>query len=174
MHAVEHNALSVFPASLGCFATTLVNLHLQFNALQDISLSIDALVLPCLKALNLSNNSMKTLTAGTHCSFPCLEELHLSHNHLVDLPDTLATCLPRLRVLKVDNNRLVTLRPKCFDHLEILDLGFNAIDDVPPELGLVHTLKELTLYGNSFRVPRPALLDQGTKAVMEFLSRRAT
>ena len=45
-------------------------------------------------------------------------------------------------------------------------------NQVPPELGLIETIKTLKLEGNSFKVPRPNILAKGTAAVMAYLKDR--
>jgi len=56
--------------------------------------------------------------------------------------------------------------------LAILDLQNNAIQTVPPELGNLTQIRTLQLEGNLFRMPRAAILVQGTGAVMAYLRDR--
>ena len=75
--------------------------------------------------------------------------------------------------------------------LAVLDVQNNAIASVPPELGKLNQssyhrenkiffsspgnltqIRSLQLEGNMFRVPRPAILAQGTPAVMSYLRDR--
>ena len=56
--------------------------------------------------------------------------------------------------------------------LAVLDVQNNAIQTVPPEMGNLTQLRTLQLEGNMFRVPRPAILAQGTAAVMTYLRDR--
>ena len=56
--------------------------------------------------------------------------------------------------------------------LAVLDVQNNAIGSVPPELGNLTQIRTLKLEGNMFRVPRPAILAQGTPAIMTYLRDR--
>ena len=76
--------------------------------------------------------------------------------------------------------------------LAVLDVQNNAVASVPPELGELSIItldqernqgnvftsgnltqiRSLQLEGNMFRVPRPAILAQGTPAVMSYLRDR--
>ena len=60
----------------------------------------------------------------------------------------------------------------CLKNLAVLDLQNNSIDQVPPELGNLKQIRSLSLEGNAFRVPRPAILVKGTQAVMAYLRDR--
>ncbi|GLT66540.1 hypothetical protein SLA2020_388990 [Shorea laevis] len=54
-----------------------------------------------------------------------------------------------------------------------LDLSDNNISVLPPELGLLEpSLQVLRLDGNSLRSIRRAILDRGTKAVLNYLKDR--
>ncbi|KAI9021465.1 hypothetical protein CLU79DRAFT_703168 [Phycomyces nitens] len=169
---LHHNLLSSFPVGLAGF-TSLVNLHLQYNEFSEFSLSLpDQIVMPCLKTLNLSNNAISNLITGDHVSFPSLEELNINNNRLTTLPETLASAVPQLKTLLLNGNRLDQISAKSFGRLTVLDLGNNDIGLLPPEIGLINTITELTVYGNRFRVPRQAVLEKGTKAIMEYLRQR--
>lgn len=56
--------------------------------------------------------------------------------------------------------------------LATLDLTNNNIDNVPFQLGNMKQLRCLELNGNSFRLPRYAVLQQGTDAVLSYLRDR--
>ncbi|KAL0086761.1 hypothetical protein F4703DRAFT_1848485 [Phycomyces blakesleeanus] len=146
---LHHNLLSSFPLNLSSFATTLVNLHLQYNEFSDFSLCLpDQIVLPSLKTLNLANNSIANLVTGNQVSFPNLEELNLNNNCLASLPETLPSAVPQLKILLLNGNRLDQISAKSFGRLTVLDLGNNNIGLLPPEIGLIDTITELTVYGN--------------------------
>jgi Leucine-rich repeat (LRR) protein len=160
------------------FSTTLVNLSLEQNKLTSFPLTLPATItFTSLKTLNLSSNRLSQLShdpAATATHFPVLAELDLTNNNLTDLPTGLSTqILPALRTLRCNSNRLGALDPASVVNVEVLDIGNNDIAVLPPALGLNSSLRELTAYGNRFRVPQPSLLAQGTPAVMAFLKRRA-
>lgn len=65
-------------------------------------------VLPGLRKLSLSHNSLRTLPPTTPSAVPALSELRLAHNKLVALPPAtaLSPWSARLRVLDVGHNRI--------------------------------------------------------------------
>ncbi|KAF7731379.1 hypothetical protein EC973_000187 [Apophysomyces ossiformis] len=170
---LDRNELTRVPSSLSLFAETLVNLNLEHNQITEFSINFGS-VFGSLKTLNLSNNRITTIiTEGSQDSFfPQLTELNLNYNKLVHVPEDLPTHFPSMRILRLSNNRLDKIHASSFQNLEVLDLANNDIGYLPPEIGLITTIRELPLYGNRFRVPRPNILDQGTPAVLEFLRRR--
>ncbi|ORX49156.1 L domain-like protein [Hesseltinella vesiculosa] len=173
---LQQNMLKVMNlCDLSMFIPTLVTLSLDNNKLDSFPLMEPHVVFPCLKTLHLANNQIKEFGVdGAESSFPALNELKINNNLLAQLPDRLSTIvLPSLRVLLANGNRLESLDPDSVTQLEVLDIGNNELMVLPPRLGLVTSIRELTVYGNRFRVPQPSLLSQGTAAVMTFLRRRA-
>ncbi|KAI8981479.1 hypothetical protein BDB01DRAFT_851265 [Pilobolus umbonatus] len=168
---LDRNELSLFPSlGLYSYSSFLVQLSLENNKITTFDLKM-GVIFHQLKILNLSNNRLRSIGSDDEeSSFPQLRELILSHNQLTQIPNLL--CLPLLRKLDMASNRLqaipVEWLPK---QLEILDISNNAINHLSPELATM-TLKELVVYGNMFRVPRPNVVEQGTPAIMEFLRRR--
>ncbi|KAI8366989.1 hypothetical protein EDC96DRAFT_553107 [Choanephora cucurbitarum] len=170
---LDHNELTLFPHSLCGLSDFIVNLVLDHNRLSNFSLSIEGVVFHQLKTLKLNNNRIKTLECSHHVSFPKLEELSLNHNALTTLSDDMADALPSLRVFSASSNKLDNLTEKPFGpKLEVIDLSNNDISALPSGLSTLSSLRELIVFGNRFRVPRPAIVDQGTGAVLEFLRRR--
>ncbi|KAI8141966.1 hypothetical protein BJV82DRAFT_670068 [Fennellomyces sp. T-0311] len=169
---LHHNALEEIPQSLNFFAATLVHVNLDHNRLKSLSLT-SSTVFQSLKTLSLSNNRIAELVVGDgSIAFPQLVELNVNINALTSLPENLSEYLPSLRTLKVNTNRIDKIHPTTLQNLQVIDLGNNDIAFLPPEIGQIGTIRELILYGNRFRIPRPAVLDQGTGAVLEFLRRR--
>ncbi|ORZ22200.1 hypothetical protein BCR42DRAFT_433534 [Absidia repens] len=164
------------------FSTTLVHLSLEKNKLTTFALGLPA-IFATLKTLNLANNRLREISYDaittndedkSKSAFPALTDLILNNNTLTELPQGLSTViLPSLRTLRCNSNRLTTINPDGLANLEVLDIANNDIATLPPALGLISSLRELTAYGNRFRVPQPSLLAQGTPAVMAFLKRRA-
>ena len=71
------------------------------------------------------------------------------------------------QIASIDVDGLASLK-----NLAVLDLQNNSIDQVPPELGNLKHIRSLSLEGNAFRVPRPAIFVKGTQAVMVYLRDR--
>jgi Leucine-rich repeat (LRR) protein len=160
---------------LNTISTFIVQLHLEHNKLTSFNFNIMGVVFTALKSLKLSNNRIKALFCDGNTSFPKLEELHLNHNLLTALPENLPVALPSLKTLSLSSNKLDNITDTTFGQgLEILDLSNNDIGFLPPGLSNITTLKELVVYGNRFRVPRPNVVEQGTQAILEFLRRRNT
>ncbi|ORZ01519.1 hypothetical protein BCR43DRAFT_434119 [Syncephalastrum racemosum] len=163
-----HNLLIEIPPALSDLKSTLVHLNLEHNRLREFSVPCD---FPSLKTLNLSNNRITRMAVETE-QLPQLNEINLNFNMLSALPENLAACLPALRILRANSNKIENISANMFENMEIIDLGNNDIGLLPPELGAITSIRELMVYGNRFRVPRPAVLDQGTQAILEFLRRR--
>ncbi|KAI7880781.1 L domain-like protein, partial [Lichtheimia hyalospora FSU 10163] len=170
---LHHNRLQDIPATLDVFANTLVHLHLQHNRISQLSLTSFP-IFASLKTLSLANNRIASIeiTPEAETMFPKLVELDLSFNALTILPEDLTAHLPSLRTLRANTNQISKISAKSLENLEIIDLANNDIAYLPPEIGRIRSIKELMLYGNRFRIPRPTVLDQGTQAVLEFLRRR--
>ncbi|KAI8927847.1 hypothetical protein BC831DRAFT_450711 [Entophlyctis helioformis] len=128
---------------------------------------------PNLKILDLSGNRISVMPE-TLAELPSLDDLNLSFNQLTALPRRLP--FPRLTILMASDNRLVAIDAQslreCVPGLQVLDLSNNSIASVPPELALLKSIRSLQLNGNTFRVPRPAILQRGTDAILEYLAGR--
>jgi len=100
-----------------------------------------------LRVLNLDNNQLTSLPPEIK-SLHVFEELCLNNNQLTSLPPEIGQ-LTGLRRLSLENNRLISL---------------------PPELRFLTNLQRLDLAGNPLISPPPEIVQQGTKAVLAFLS----
>ncbi|GAN09689.1 leucine-rich repeat-containing protein 40-like [Mucor ambiguus] len=172
---LHHNMFTAFPGNLNMIAGFIVSLNLEHNRLTSFNLTMAGVEFTHLKLLSLSNNRLKALecTEGLASSFPKLEELKMDNNALTSLPENLPTVLPLLKLLSVSSNKLDNITEASFGQtLEILILSNNDIGYLPPGLSTLENLKELVVFGNRFRVPRPAVVEQGTGAILEFLKRR--
>ncbi|KAI9313184.1 hypothetical protein BX666DRAFT_1980456 [Dichotomocladium elegans] len=171
---LHHNLLSEIPNTLNVFAATLVHLNLEHNRLVSVSLTSDTLVFSSLKTLSLANNRISSIMATPEAtlSFPRLVELNINNNQLRNLPEELKTYLPSLRTLRANSNHIEKISAKTLENLAVIDLAFNDIAYLPPEIGRITTISEFMVYGNIFRIPRQSVLDQGTHAILEFLRRR--
>ncbi|XP_035672645.1 leucine-rich repeat-containing protein 27-like [Branchiostoma floridae] len=100
-----------------------------------------------------------------------LEYLYLEGNYLSEIPDYFFTYLPNLKWLDLRRNRLKHLPATVGSHrcLKTLLLEGNELTSLPLELGQVMTLKGLNLRDNPLHVPPPAVMEQGTLAILQHL-----
>lgn len=132
--------------------------------------------------------------------FNQIKYLNLSCNFLEELPDEIGLLITLLE-LNIANNRLMKTFPKCIYkllHLEILiacdnkieeidvsedglmalkrlatlDLSNNNLNYIPPLLGNMTNLLNLSLHGNCFKSPRTQVLERGTASVLSYLRDR--
>lgn len=163
--------ISEIPPGLSLFQLSLRSLDCSMNKISCINASIGGFM--SLTHLNLASNLLVNLPAE-FSSLQNLIELNIMQNRFKELPDCIfmLSCLEHLlaggnQIEKIDTNGLRKL-----SKLSTLSLQNNSISQVPPELGLISTLKNLQLEGNTFRIPRQNILQQGTLAVIEYLKGR--
>jgi hypothetical protein len=100
-----------------------------------------------------------------------VECLYLEGNKLTSIPDDFFQHLPNLQWLDLRNNRLTQL-PSSIGTLRLMKallLEGNLISSLPPELGQLTGLTGLNLSGNPLTVPPQSVVEQGTKAVLQYL-----
>ncbi|KAF9105023.1 hypothetical protein BGX29_000835 [Mortierella sp. GBA35] len=175
---LDFNALTAFPATLQqTVGLTLTQIVIHHNKISEFPFTLS---FPLLLALDLSDNlltSVGPVDAGSveqigQDNFPSLNELNLTANRISEIPPWLPKAFPKLRTLCMARNKIATIDPKSFEGLLVLDLSNNDIATLPPLLGNIRSIKNLSLDGNLFRVPRRQIMDQGTEAVMEYLRGR--
>ena len=54
----------------------------------------------------------------------------------------------------------------------ILDISFNDLRTIPPELGLIKSLRKIVLEGNAIRSIRSAILNGSTDKLKDYLKSR--
>jgi len=168
---LSKNSFSEFPSNLEPLLPSLHELNISRNKL----CSVPDLLATCslLSFLDLSNNKLSSLPPSMG-SLPHLREIILSVNSFTSIPPPLYSCA-KLETILIANNQINTLDIESLSkltNLAILDLQNNALQTIPPELGKVTQIRTLQLEGNLFRVPRTAILVQGTAAVMAYLRDR--
>jgi Leucine-rich repeat (LRR) protein len=148
--------------------------------------------------LNFNGNRLNEIQPFV-AQFDHIKYFNLSCNHLEQLPDEVGL-LVTLREINIANNRFTTF-PKCIyelTHLEIiiacdnkiedidtseeglaalkrlatLDLSNNSLKHVPPTLGNMTQIINLSLHGNCFKSPRVQILEKGTASVLSYLRDR--
>lgn len=176
---LDFNSLTRFPVALQeAVGATLTRISIHHNKISEFPFSLS---FPLLVSFDLSHNAITTLgtfeadAAGEIGSnnYPNLNELILSSNRLTEqFPAWLPLTFPKLKTLIASSNKITSIEPKAFEGLVSLNLSGNEIGALPPLLGNVRTIKALNLDGNTFRMPRRQVMDQGTEAVMEYLRGR--
>ncbi|KAA0188393.1 Leucine-rich repeat-containing protein 40, partial [Fasciolopsis buskii] len=176
---LAYRKLTSLPTGLFAFAPTLTSLVLENNKLTDLPDQLDSL--SRLSTLDLTRNQFRSIPAPVG-RLPALTTLRLDQNPLG--PDCSLSVLTdgsvhtTLEHLSLRSCQLThtpepsQLKPDCMPNLSYLDLSDNSIATIPAELGLCTQLKSVQLGGNTFRVPRPAILTKGTPAVLEYLRSR--
>ncbi|XP_077224634.1 plant intracellular Ras-group-related LRR protein 6-like isoform X3 [Tasmannia lanceolata] len=164
------NKIKEWPGAVFASLLNLSCLKLDKNPLAQIPLD-GFRSLSKVQVLDLSYNASSLPDPSALSSMPELQELYLRRMQLREVPLDLLS-LPKLRILDLSQNSLVSI-PKEFKNLislTELDLSDNNIATLPPELGLLEpSLQVLRLAGNPLRSIRRAILDRGTKAVLNYL-----
>jgi Leucine-rich repeat (LRR) protein len=176
--ALDNNSLTRIPQALqSAVGATLIKIVIHHNKITEFPFNLS---FPLLTSLDLSDNLIPTLgTLETEAAgeigrnnYPNLNELILTANKLTELPPWLPSTFPKLKTLIASRNKITVIDPRSMQGLVTLDLHGNEIGSLPPLLGNVKTIKSLNVDGNTFRVPRRTVLDQGTEAVMDYLRSR--
>ncbi|CAJ0871067.1 17685_t:CDS:2 [Entrophospora sp. SA101] len=154
------------------FKMNLKHLHLDNNKFTTFPIFEDkTLELPNLETLDLSANQLTSLPDDSqHTAFPNLKIFNVNKNRITELPKKLP--FPQLTTFLATSNKLGSISPSTFENMEVVDISNNNIGFLPPELGNLITIKTLIVEGNSFRVPRYTIVQQGTSAIMEYLRGR--
>ena len=167
---LSKNQLAEFPSALEQLMPQLHELNVSSNKLTRVpSLIAGSLI----QFLDLGNNKLSELPTEV-AGMKHLREIILSVNQFPAIPDCLYSC-SKLETILIANNQVATIETEqlaLLPKLAILDLQNNAIQTVPPQLGNVTQLRQVQLEGNLFRVPRAAVLVQGTAALMAYLRDR--
>ncbi|MCJ1338055.1 hypothetical protein MMC09_003340 [Bachmanniomyces sp. S44760] len=171
---LQRNLLKEIPLSIMLLGETLSTLDLSHNKLsQSESFLTGLLKLPNLQSLNLTSNSLTTLSPiSINLEAPKLTTLILSFNRLTQLP-SLSDSFPKLSTLLASNNALRSIEIESIRGLQVLDISSNNIDYLPPAMGLLQgQLTTLMVGGNKFRVPGWTVLEKGTDAILAWLRKR--
>ncbi|KAF5398416.1 Leucine-rich repeat-containing protein 40 [Paragonimus heterotremus] len=176
---LEQRMLKKFPRGLFAFAATLSTLNLSCNRLTELPEDISRFVK--LAILDLTRNQLRTLPSS-FSQLSHLTTLKLDYNPLgtefsevTIFSPPLANSLEHLSMRACKLKQVpdpAKLQTSAMPRLIHLDLADNDIDSLPAELGLCTHLKSLQLSGNTFRIPRPAVVAKGTSAILEYLRSR--
>uniref|UniRef100_A0A0K2T2H8 Leucinerich repeatcontaining protein 40like [Metaseiulus occidentalis] n=1 Tax=Lepeophtheirus salmonis TaxID=72036 RepID=A0A0K2T2H8_LEPSM len=166
---LSKNSFSLFPSNLEPILSKITELNLSQNRLESIPESLQTQA-PNLEFINLSNNRLTTF--NYYGNF--LREINLTQNRFTAIPESMYSC-PKLEILIISENKITEIDVDSLTkikRLATLDLSYNDIKTVPPQLGNMKQIVHLQLSGNAFRVPRAELLAKGTQSVMAYLRSR--
>lgn len=137
----------------------LSSLDLSSNNIQVLH-SFVFVGLPSLRLLNLSHNSLHTISSGAFV-LPKLQVLDLSHNALAEAEQHLFDTSPGLNTIRFSHNKISRLLDGTFSHLvnlPILDFSHNSIMGIEDNTLVGINTSFLDLGFNSLRkVPNLAL-----------------
>jgi len=165
--------LTTLPTSLSSFSSTVTFLDVSSAKLKKVSVFIGKF--QSLLHLNLSRNFLEDLPAEIS-QLKVLLEINISSNKFKSVPACIFE-LSRLENLLADDNQINFIPSKelmGLDVLATLSLKNNCIAHVPPELGLLKSLRSIGLEGNTFKIPRQSILQRGSAAVLEYLRSRVS
>merc|ERR1712025_398615 len=168
---ISRNQFTEFPANLNRLIELLYEINISNNKITSIPTFVGLGSL--LQFLDFSSNRLSDLPSN-FADLRHLREIILSMNRFTSIPSCLYNCA-KLETILIRDNQVSSLEVSQLSRLSmlaVLDVQNNAIASVPPELGNLTQLRTLQLEGNMFRVPRPAILAQGTQAVMNYLRDR--
>ena len=164
------NQLTAIPPDLASL-TNLTALSLAHNQLMAIPPELARLT--NLMALSLDHIQLTAIPPDL-ARLTNLTALFLAHNQLMAIPPELAR-LTNLTILDLAHNQLTAIPPDLarLTNLTILDLAHNQLTAIPPDLARLTKLTTLDLSGNPLTTPPPEIVNQGTKAILSFLSQLA-
>ncbi|KAJ3417356.1 Leucine-rich repeat-containing protein 40 [Chytridiales sp. JEL 0842] len=167
------NTLQSLPSLANMTSLTHLNVsHNKLTTIGDLS--------GCLKLqdINASENAIGTIFTGGNMSlnFPALVRLDLRVNRISTLTCSVAIQTPVLKDLLLSSNLLASISgsgiiesSKALDTLDIKDNNFSHI---PVEVLDLPLLKKLFVDGNPIRVPRRAIIEKGTAAILQYMRER--
>ncbi|KAJ9626163.1 hypothetical protein H2204_010115 [Knufia peltigerae] len=186
---LSNNDLTTFPVDLlnhPMLKYSLQVLDLGHNpCLHSTEYLTSELFLPNLKSLYIVSTGLTSLDAlTTYLKAPCLIELNISCHRLAGRVPWVRAWWPTCTTLLATDNWFSSVDVEGVRGLEVLDIRNNEIETLPPKIGLLGNkpgsareagkLRSLEASGNKFRVPRLAIIEKGTEAVLKDLRRMIT
>ena len=158
--------LEYIPSFMRLF-TQVSEVNLSNTRLETVDASL--FTMPALQRLYLGGNKLATLPPVS--GSPKLQILDLHSNQLTELPSDFGA-LTDLRTLDLERNKLRKIRGADFAgflHLDFLNLAHNSIRVVPPSLGFLEKLMNVSLHNNPVINLPPNVYQKGTSASLAFL-----
>ncbi|KAJ3115014.1 Leucine-rich repeat-containing protein 40 [Physocladia obscura] len=162
--------------------------HLDISHNNIASLTGDPSKMPKLQQLNVSQNSLSALFSLSNIvpvariiSLPSLITLDVRINRITTLSVISTTKItistPVLKDLLVQGNQLKTLEgsgilESSVKSIETLDFRDNGLEAIPAPVVEMELLKRLLVEGNPIRVPRRAIIEKGTAAIIAWMKDR--
>ncbi|XP_033364700.1 leucine-rich repeat-containing protein 40-like [Bombus vosnesenskii] len=168
---LSRNKLSILPDKL-CIIERIADLKLTSNQLTHIPEWIGEKY-KYLQILDLSRNLLQSLPINLGL-LKYLQELNISFNRYKEIPESVYA-INSLEILIANDNLITDIDVPSFQKLQklaILNLANNNIGFVPPELGTLKNLRNLSLSGNCFKQPRQAILAKSTEEILAYLRNR--
>ncbi|KAJ8674117.1 hypothetical protein QAD02_005379 [Eretmocerus hayati] len=152
--------------------TTVTDLKVSYNLLSELPDWLGESLFR-LRYLDLSKNNLTSLPDSIGC-LNFLVELNISFNKFEEMPECVYKVVS-LEILVANDNKMTSIDVPALSQLQQLanlDLSNNNIGFVPPELGNLVNLRNLSLNGNCFKQPRQATLMKGTEEILSYLRNR--
>lgn len=181
---LTNNELTALPEELLChpaLATSLRSLDISHNPhLHSTEYIHSEIHLPTLQYLYVVSTGLTSLDALANLKAPALMELNISCHRLAGALPQIRAWFPNCTTLLASDNWFSSIHVDSVRGLEVLDIRNNQIESLPPAIGLLGNhgskreegrLRMLEVAGNVFRVPRIAVVERGTEAVLKDLRR---
>ncbi len=184
---LSNNDMTSFPTELLSSPSvkySLKSLDLSHNPhLHPKDYLTSELFLPNLKSLYVVSTGLTSLDVlTTYLRAPELKEINISCHRLAGHVPWVRAWWPKVTTLLATDNWFTSVDVEGVRGLEVLDIRNNEIEILPARLGLLGNLpngkekvegrfRVLETSGNRFRVPRLAVVEKGTEAVLKDLRR---
>lgn len=182
---LSNNDLAIFPMQLlthPAVKYSVRSLDMSHNPLTSSGYLSTEVFLPSLKSLYVVSTGLASLDSlTTYLKAPELEELNISCHRLAGHVPWVRAWWPNCTTLLATDNWFSSVDTEGIRGLEVLDIRNNEIEVLPPKLGLLGNfvgspkesgrLKVLEVSGNKFRMPRLAIVEKGTEAILRDLRR---
>ncbi|XP_032664524.1 leucine-rich repeat-containing protein 40-like isoform X3 [Odontomachus brunneus] len=123
-----------------------------------------------LQTLDISKNYLESLPLSISC-LKYLRYIDLSFNRFEELPETVYDVVS-LESLSANDNKIKEIDVTSLQKLKglaVLNLANNNIAYVPPQLGNLKNIRNLSLLGNCFKFPRQNTLMKDTEEILSYL-----